>query len=283
LPPTVTGCGRTKGCGADASNLRIDNRLIHGQATVAWIGAMGVDHLIVSDDEVAKDELRRLLLRLAARSVRTSSGQWADTLGYCARERDAGRLIMGRTPCFRMMPTDRRDDFPHLLARKTLTAGSCAAHVVLARGRERPGTISGGVDHQAGAAGNHLAAAEIAVRVGLPGPRRRTDSLFLRQCEQRGQHRDRRSGELPERPGWREDVVLVGRHPRRLGVAFTAQADHVDHIVVSAHADDGDDPTVLARRVEELVAVSEQFAQLTVDIHEHTSAESAQAFCTCIR
>jgi PTS system mannose-specific IIB component len=52
-------------------HLRIDNRLVHGQVTLAWVGALDVDHIIVANDEVAGDELQRLLLPQAARGVRT--------------------------------------------------------------------------------------------------------------------------------------------------------------------------------------------------------------------
>jgi mannose/fructose/N-acetylgalactosamine-specific phosphotransferase system component IIB len=53
-------------------HLRIDNRLVHGQVTLAWVGALNVDHIIVANDEVAGDEPQRLLLPQAARGVRTS-------------------------------------------------------------------------------------------------------------------------------------------------------------------------------------------------------------------
>jgi mannose/fructose/N-acetylgalactosamine-specific phosphotransferase system component IIB len=64
-------------------HMRIDNRLIHGQVTVAWVGTVGVDHLIVSNDEVAADEFQRVLLPQAARGVRTSVLSVADTVAHC--------------------------------------------------------------------------------------------------------------------------------------------------------------------------------------------------------
>lgn len=65
------------------THLRIDNRLIHGQVSVAWIGYLGADHLIVVNDEVAKDEIQRVLLPQAARGVRTSVLSVADALEHC--------------------------------------------------------------------------------------------------------------------------------------------------------------------------------------------------------
>jgi mannose/fructose/N-acetylgalactosamine-specific phosphotransferase system component IIB len=64
-------------------HVRIDNRLIHGQVTVAWVGAIGADHLIVANDDVAADEFQRLLLPQAARGVRTSVLSVADTVTHC--------------------------------------------------------------------------------------------------------------------------------------------------------------------------------------------------------
>ena len=40
------------------AHVRIDNRLIHGQVTVAWTRRLGVRRLVVCNDEVAADELQ---------------------------------------------------------------------------------------------------------------------------------------------------------------------------------------------------------------------------------
>lgn len=45
---------------------RIDDRLIHGQVATAWSKATGVERIMVVSDEVAKDELRKFLLKQAA-------------------------------------------------------------------------------------------------------------------------------------------------------------------------------------------------------------------------
>lgn len=76
------------------THLRIDNRLIHGQVTVAWVGTLGVDHVIVTNDEVARDELQRLLLPQAARGVRTSVLSVDDTLTYCLAPDADGENLM---------------------------------------------------------------------------------------------------------------------------------------------------------------------------------------------
>ena len=47
-------------------HLRIDDRLIHGQVTVAWSKHVGAQRIMVANDEVAKDEIQKSLLPLAA-------------------------------------------------------------------------------------------------------------------------------------------------------------------------------------------------------------------------
>lgn len=75
-------------------HMRIDNRLIHGQVTVAWVGRIGANHLIVANDDVAADEFQRILLPQAARGVTTSVLSIADTLAYVASDAAAAETIM---------------------------------------------------------------------------------------------------------------------------------------------------------------------------------------------
>jgi mannose/fructose/N-acetylgalactosamine-specific phosphotransferase system component IIB len=76
------------------AHMRIDNRLIHGQVTVKWVGAIGANHLIVANDDVAKDEIQKMILPQAARGVRTSVLSVDDTLAYVAKPEAAGEKIM---------------------------------------------------------------------------------------------------------------------------------------------------------------------------------------------
>ncbi len=62
--------------------------------TVAWVGRIGANHLIVANDDVAADELQRVLLPQAARGVRTSVLGVADALAYCASDEAGGETIM---------------------------------------------------------------------------------------------------------------------------------------------------------------------------------------------
>jgi PTS system mannose-specific IIB component len=75
-------------------HIRIDNRLIHGQVTVAWVGAIGANHLIVANDDVAADEFQRVLLPQAARGVRTSILSIDDTLAHCANLADSENVMI---------------------------------------------------------------------------------------------------------------------------------------------------------------------------------------------
>ncbi|MEU8632939.1 PTS sugar transporter subunit IIB [Amycolatopsis sp. NPDC048633] len=62
------------------AHVRIDNRLIHGQVTVAWTRRLGVRRLLVCNDDVAADELQRMLLPQAARGLPTDVLTVAETL-----------------------------------------------------------------------------------------------------------------------------------------------------------------------------------------------------------
>jgi PTS system mannose-specific IIB component len=74
--------------------MRIDNRLIHGQVTVKWVGAIGANHLIVANDDVAKDEIQKMILPQAARGVRTSVLSVDDTVAYCTKPEASNEKIM---------------------------------------------------------------------------------------------------------------------------------------------------------------------------------------------
>jgi PTS system mannose-specific IIB component len=107
--------------------LRIDNRLIHGQVTVAWVGTIGANHLIVANDEVAADELQRILLPQAARGVRTSILSVADAIAHCLSEAAANEQIM----VLAKFPGD---------ALRLLEGGVPAAEVNVGNQAPRPGT-----------------------------------------------------------------------------------------------------------------------------------------------
>ena len=49
-------------------HLRIDDRLIHGQITTAWVHKLQADHILIASDEVAKDEFQKSFLSAAAPS-----------------------------------------------------------------------------------------------------------------------------------------------------------------------------------------------------------------------
>lgn len=44
---------------------RVDNRLVHGQVIEAWLPYTGASHLIVANDELARDGIRQQIISLA--------------------------------------------------------------------------------------------------------------------------------------------------------------------------------------------------------------------------
>lgn len=50
------------------SMMRIDDRLIHGQVAVVWSKYLGVNRIIVANDEVVKDEMQMMALKMAVPS-----------------------------------------------------------------------------------------------------------------------------------------------------------------------------------------------------------------------
>jgi PTS system mannose-specific IIB component len=77
------------------AHVRIDNRLVHGQVTVAWTRRLGVRRLIVCNDDVAADDLQRMLLPQAARGLPTDVLSVEDTLADGA---GADVMIIAKDP-----------------------------------------------------------------------------------------------------------------------------------------------------------------------------------------
>lgn len=46
--------------------VRVDDRLVHGQVVVGWSRTVGATHILVADDEAARDNTQKTLMRLAA-------------------------------------------------------------------------------------------------------------------------------------------------------------------------------------------------------------------------
>lgn len=45
-------------------NVRIDDRLIHGQTAAMWLPHYKVNRVVIISDEIAKDEMRKALLKM---------------------------------------------------------------------------------------------------------------------------------------------------------------------------------------------------------------------------
>jgi fructoselysine/glucoselysine PTS system EIIB component len=45
--------------------LRVDHRLLHGQVAVSWSQNLNIDSILIANDDVPKDELRKTTIKLA--------------------------------------------------------------------------------------------------------------------------------------------------------------------------------------------------------------------------
>ncbi|MBM7624938.1 PTS sugar transporter subunit IIB [Sporohalobacter salinus] len=45
--------------------LRIDHRLLHGQVVFTWVKFLDIDHIIVANDKVSNDDIKKMSLKLA--------------------------------------------------------------------------------------------------------------------------------------------------------------------------------------------------------------------------
>ena len=48
------------------SLIRIDDRLIHGQVAVVWTKHLGVNRILVANDQIVNNEVQKMSLRMAA-------------------------------------------------------------------------------------------------------------------------------------------------------------------------------------------------------------------------
>lgn len=46
--------------------VRVDDRLIHGQVLTQWVSTINAEKIVVIDDEIAKDKMRKNVLKFAA-------------------------------------------------------------------------------------------------------------------------------------------------------------------------------------------------------------------------
>lgn len=79
----------------DIRLFRIDDRLIHGQIISAWISALEVDTIVVADDKVVKDELQKMMLRMATPSnIKLKILGVKDAAPYLSDEKNNGRVLV---------------------------------------------------------------------------------------------------------------------------------------------------------------------------------------------
>lgn len=78
---------------------RIDDRLIHGQVVVGWGQTLGIDFIVLVDDEVAGSDWEQDLYRMAVppeiEVVFASTGSAGDRLSEWTARTDRGMLLTG--------------------------------------------------------------------------------------------------------------------------------------------------------------------------------------------
>lgn len=64
--------------------LRVDHRLLHGQVAVSWFSTAGANTIVIANDDVANDETRKTIMRLAkpanAKLVMTGIDDFIDSV-----------------------------------------------------------------------------------------------------------------------------------------------------------------------------------------------------------
>ena len=82
-------------------HVRMDNRLIHGQILVSWNSVLSIDHIIVSNDDVAADPIQvQLLKAVAPLDAKVSVLSIEETVEYCNSEQaqDESIFIIAKLP-----------------------------------------------------------------------------------------------------------------------------------------------------------------------------------------
>lgn len=69
--------------------IRIDDRLIHGQVTAGWVRPLGIERIVLANDEVANDEWQREIYTLAVPSeIKVKIYQVADAIDFIKNNQD---------------------------------------------------------------------------------------------------------------------------------------------------------------------------------------------------
>lgn len=74
--------------------LRVDNRLVHGQVTVGWVNLLNANRIVVADDDAAQDEFERDFLRMSARDVDTSVLTVSDAVADLVRDHPGANTLV---------------------------------------------------------------------------------------------------------------------------------------------------------------------------------------------
>lgn len=104
-------------------HVRMDNRLIHGQILVKWNSVFEIDHIIVTNDDVANDPIQvQVLKAVAPLNARVSVLTVEETVEYCQspEAEEEGIFIIAK------LPQDGRDLVKAGLDMETMNLGNQA-------------------------------------------------------------------------------------------------------------------------------------------------------------
>ncbi len=92
---------------------RLDTRLLHGQVATNWTPASKADRIIVASDDVAKDELRKLIKQAAPNGVKQTLFQFKNWLILLGPSLCAYTLILFKaiqdTSCYRRWRANQKE------------------------------------------------------------------------------------------------------------------------------------------------------------------------------
>lgn len=91
------------------SFVRIDNRLVHGQVGITWCAMLGIDVIVVADDEISKDLCQQTLMLMAAKVSHAEIKFMTlnDSCTYLADTKDKRMFLVVRTPSSLRMLIDK--------------------------------------------------------------------------------------------------------------------------------------------------------------------------------
>lgn len=79
--------------------IRVDDRLIHGQIAVVWSKQFNTTHMVVANDKAAANEVQQMALKMATPSgIKVLIRSVDDAIKYSLQGTTQGRYLTGGVP-----------------------------------------------------------------------------------------------------------------------------------------------------------------------------------------